>query len=158
MADRIKYTFGGASIEVTGPQRSLIEKVLKEANAELYNGIEAELEALKKSAMKNWPVRQVKKSKGGRVLDGSKTKNSRGKIATQIRIIPPATIQGSIQNTAPYAYAIRSGEKERSVDVEGTPIRVKPGQRVVEKLIFKPGEKGAQRLAQIIAEKVMKDL
>ena len=158
MADIIKFGSGRGSIEVSGEVKTLIESTLKSAEKELYEGIEKEIQALKVEAQKKWPVRQKRKNRAGKVIPDSVSKDSRGKFRTQIRLVPPATIIGSVSNEAEYAYMIRTSEKFQSVTAEGGRVPVKDGARVVDKVLFQPGMKAAKRLAKIIAEKVMKDL
>ena len=67
MADVIKYGSGRGIITITGEQKKILEQVLKAANIAVLQEMERELESLKKSAQKNWPVRQVKKDRSGKI-------------------------------------------------------------------------------------------
>ena len=154
MADVIKYGSGRGIITITGEQKKILEQVLKAANIAVLQEMERELESLKKSAQKNWPVRQVKKDRSGKIRPDTISRGSAGKFATQLRVVPPAGVLGSVINTSPYAYAIRSGAD--SVDGSGSDLKTKVGVRVADSLVFWPARKGARRLAKLIADTTIK--
>jgi len=154
MAEIIKYGSGRGVITITGEQKRILEQVLKAANSAVLQEMERELSELKKSAQKNWPVRQVKKDRNGQIRDNTVSLSSSQKFSTQIRVVPPDGVVGSVVNTAPYAYAIRSGKA--SVDGSGGDLKTKVGVRVADSLVFWPGRRGAKRLAKLIANNMIK--
>ena len=137
----LRYGKGAGSIELTGELRELILKALKNTDKILLDAVEEELTKIEENAKKQWPVRQKRYGKS----KGSKNKFSKG-----FRIVPPATIEGFIRNTAPYAFAIKAGSDSTT--------SVEEGERVAQKLVFDPAAGAAQRIVQKVADALMDKL
>ena len=137
----LRYGKGHGSLEITGDLKRLIFKALQSSDDIMFDIIKEELDAIEANAKANWPVRQEQ---------FGKSKNSRSRFKKGIRLIPPNEVEGFIRNTAPYAYAIKTGS--------GSSGNVEEGKRPAEELVFKPAEKAAQKIAQKIADDLMAKL
>ena len=135
MSIKLRYGKGAGSVEVTGELKDMILKALRNTDKILLDAVEEELTKIEIEAKKNWPTRQKKYGKS----KGSKDKFSKG-----FRIVPPATIEGFIRNTAEYAYAIKAGSDSTT--------SVEEGKRVVVELVFNPTDKAVERLVQKVAD------
>jgi len=142
MSDRMKYGKGRGSLEVTGDLKETLERILEDGEPVIMRTMKKELQAMKEKAEKEWPVR-AKDSQG-----------SAKKFRTMIRIIPPATVEGSIQNDSQYAYSVRASKKFDSKNQSGAVTRLKPGKRAATVLLFEPAEKMAEEIAKEIAKKL----
>ena len=135
----IRYGKGRGSVELSGELKALVETLLQEAAPIAVAALKEELEPIATQARKKWPTRQPRY---GRSLD------SKDKVEMGIRVIPPATIEGYISNSAEYAWAIKAGRQS------DTPVA--EGQRVADVLIWKPVQKKASSVAKKIADEMMK--
>lgn len=135
----IKYGKGRGSVELSGELKALVETLLQEAAPIAVAALKEELEPIATQARKKWPTRQPRY---GRSLD------SKDKVEMGIRVIPPATIEGYISNSAQYAWAIKAGRQS------DTPVA--EGQRVADVLIWKPVQKKAASVAKKIADEMLK--
>ena len=142
MADRMRYVKGRGSLEVTGDLKEALERILEEGEPVIMRTMKKELETLRKNVSKEWPV-QAKDSKG-----------SAKKFRTMIRIIPPATVEGSIHNDSQYAYMVFASKKFDSKNQSGAVTSLKPGKRAAKVLLFDPAEKVADLIAKEIAKKL----
>lgn len=134
----IRYGKGRGSVELSGELKAMVQDILKEAAPAAKEALDAELGAIASQARRRWPVRQEKYGQ---------SQDSRGRIETGIRIIPPATIEGYIANSAPYAWAIKSGRDSK------TPVP--RGLRVADELLWKPVRRRSKAIADRIADGLM---
>ena len=67
---------------------------------------------------------------------------------TGIRIIPPHTIQAFVENTAPYAWAIKVGRESTT--------NIRQGKRLADVVLWSPARKSVQKVLQQIAEQTVK--
>ena len=158
MADKIVYGNQFASMTVTGGAKDIIKDLIRSAEPALMKSIESAIEELKADAIKNWPVRKTTKNRDGSIRKGTESEGSRELFETTLRIIPPATIVGSVKNNASYAWAIRSGQKQVSTTSSGGKIPVKPGARVADVLLWKPAKKHTKKLLKLISDSSIKNL
>lgn len=133
----IRYGKGRGSVELSGELKALVETLLEEAAPVAVSALKAELEPIAAQARKKWPTRQPRYGK---------SQDSKGKIETGIRVIPPATIEGYISNNAEYAWAIKAGRQS------DTPVS--SGQRVADVLIWQPVKKRSSTVAKKIADEM----
>ena len=103
--------------------------------------LRAETERLKKDAQQQWPIRMEKYGD---------SKGSRCQFSTGFRILPPSTVQAFVENSAPYAWAIRSGR--------GSKTSVREGRRVADELLWKPAKENAKKITVEIAKKTIRRL
>jgi len=141
MTRRLKYGKGKSSIEFSGGQRDMIMEHLRSAEPILMAILSAETERLKEEAQKAWPVRMSKYGE---------SQYSRNKFSTGFRILPPSTVQAFVENTAPYAWAIRAGR--------GSKTSVSEGRRVADELLWKPAKKNARKITVEIAKRTVRQL
>lgn len=139
MARTIRYGKGIASIEMDSTQRDLIMATLKSAEPSVIKVLEDVTEKLAQQSEKRWLIRQPKYGDS----KGSKFKHSIG-----LRIIPPYTIEAFVENTAPYAWAIKVGRDSTS--------NLREGKRLADVVLWTPARKGAQKVAEQIASETIK--
>ena len=141
MSTKLIFGSGKSQIEVIGPQKAIINQLLKEAIPEIKKTIEKELILRENYAKKRWPSRQERYGK---------SKRSRDKFRRLIRIIPPNQIQGELQNNAPYSWAIRAGKESN------TPV--KAGGFVADNLMWKIAKKRSALLTEKLANAIIQPI
>lgn len=139
----IRYGKGRSSVEITGELRKFVEQAIRSANPEITEAMEDLLEEVQGKARREWPVRRLRSG----AID-SRSQDSKNQIEIGFRIIPPNTLEGFILNSAPYAWAIKSGD--RSV------TSVPKGKRVADILLWKPIRTKADKLGKEIANRILK--
>lgn len=147
MARKLRYGKGHASIEITGPQKELFEKALREVAPEVMKVIETEIDARVKEAKKDWLVRYgkpVKTKRGTRIVKQT-SERSIDKFETGIRILSGGTkIEGYFKNTAPYAAAIVAADYSQKNN--GQKTNLKKGQNLATETMWKPAQKNLDKL------------
>ena len=141
MTRRLRYGKGKSALEFDGTQRALMLETLNSAEPILMAILRAETERMKKEAEQAWPVRMSKYGE---------SKGSKDRFTTGFRILPPSTVQAFVENSAPYAWAIRSGR--------GSKTPVTEGRRVAEELLWKPAKKNVKRITVEIAKRTVRRL
>ena len=139
----IRYGKGRSSIEITGELKQFVEQAIRSANPEITEAMEDLLEEVQGKARREWPVRRLRSG----AVD-PKGEDSRNQIEIGFRIIPPNTLEGFILNSAPYAWAIKSGERSQT--------SVPKGKRVADVLLWKPLRTKADKMAKEIANRILK--
>ena len=139
----IRYGKGRSSIELTGEIKKFVEQAIRSANPEITEAMEEVLEEVQGKARREWPQRRLRSG----ALD-PKGEDSRSQIEIGFRIVPPNTLEGFILNSAPYAWAIKSGERSKT--------SVPTGKRGADVLLWKPIRTKADKLAKEIANKLLK--
>lgn len=143
---RRKYTSGKTSISFDNKSADVIEffamtdKILAKIAPAFRRSLEIELEAIEREARAGWPVR-------AKDSQGSAEKFRRGVVFEQSG--DKMIVRGYVENYAPYAWAIKASKKR-----EGGPV--KPGRRVANELLVKPARKAADRVAEALAEDLLK--
>ena len=135
----IRYGKGRGSVELSGELKALVETLLQEAAPIAVAALKEELEPIANQARAKWPTRQPRYGR---------SQDSKDKLEMGLRVIPPATIEGYISNSAPYAWAIKAGGKS------DTPVS--EGKRVADVQIWRPVKKGASVVAKKIADEMLK--
>lgn len=135
---QLKFYKGSSAIIIDPDFAKIVQKSL-EADSEIVKVLREEMEDIKRSAEKNWPVRMKKYGK---------SKNSREKFQLGFRIIPPNTIHAFLENTAAYAWAIRAGK--------GSKTTVREGLRVSDVLLVRPLKKRAKNITEKTANEFIR--
>jgi hypothetical protein len=132
MPKTIRYGKGRGSVEITGASRDMFYQIIKDADPIIVQVLEDTTEKLAKQSEQQWLVRQAKygESKGSKYMH-----------RTGIRIIPPNTIEAFVENTAPYAYAIKVGRE---------------GKRLADAVLWSPAKASVNKVLKEIAEKTVK--
>lgn len=135
----LRYGKGKGSVEITGADRDMYLDIIRAADPIVVKVLEDTTKKLAQDSEKQWLVRQAKygESKGSRFMH-----------RTGIRIRPPSTIEAFVENTAPYAYAIRVG---RDSDTN-----IRQGKRLADVVLWSPAQKSVQKVLQQIADATVK--
>lgn len=139
MARKLRYGKGKSSIEIDGLQRDIILQSLRAADPAIVKVLEDETERLAKESEEGWLVRQKKYGRSR----GSKFKHETG-----LRIIPPYTIEAFVGNTAEYAWAIKVGRQSDT--------NLREGKRLADAVLWTPARKNAQNVVKKIANETIK--
>ena len=105
--------------------------------------IDESLAKIEKEARKDWPKRK-------RGSKGSAQKFVRG-----YRVTSQGTIEGYLQNTAPYSWAIKFGAD--SENSSGQDIIQPLGKRVAQRLLISPLRKESRHVVNALAEDLMNE-
>ena len=134
MSKTIRYGKGRGSVEILGKDRDMFYQIIKDADP-----IEETTERLAKQSEQQWFIRQAKygESKGSKYMH-----------RTGIRIIPPNTIEAFVENTAPYAWAIRVGRESST--------NIRQGKRLADAVLWSPAKASVDKILKEIAEKTVK--
>jgi len=135
----LRYGKGKGSIEITGAARDMYLDIIRSADSIVVKVLEDTTKKLAQDSEKKWLVRQAKygDSQGSRFMH-----------RTGIRIIPPHTIEAFVENTAPYAYAIRVGRESST--------NIRQGRRLADVVLWSPAQKSVQKVLQQIADATVK--
>lgn len=136
VAKVLRYGKGRAAVTMDSTQRDLIMDTIKAAEPSVVKVLESETERLAKESEERWLVRQKNS-------EGSKYKHQTG-----IRIIPPFTIEAFVENTAPYAWAIKVGRQSST--------NIREGRRLADVVLWTPARKNAQKVVERIAAETVK--
>jgi len=140
MARTLKYGKGRGSIEIDGAQRDLILGTIRAADPSIVKVLEDQTEKLAKDSESRWIIRQPKYGE---------SKGSKYQHRTGIRIVPPYTIEAFVENTAPYAWAIKVGETSQNTSI-------RQGKRLAAVTLWNPARKSAQKVVEAIAKETVK--
>jgi len=135
----LRYGKGKGSIEITGAARDMYLDIIRSADSIVVKVLEDTTKKLAQDSEKQWLTRQPKygASQGSRFMH-----------RTGIRIIPPHTIEAFVENTAPYAYAIRVGRESST--------NIRQGRRLADVVLWSPAQKSVQKVLQQIADATVK--
>mgnify|MGYP003679379174 FL=1 len=135
-----RYSTGRGEVKID-PEMSKIIKASLDSVSEIAKTLEKEVRDLKEHSESQWLIRQPKFGES----KGSKFKHRFG-----LRIIPPYTIEAFVENTAPYAWAIKVGKTSRT--------SLRQGQRLADKVLWGPAKKRANKLAKKSLEEMIKKI
>ena len=141
MAQSLRYGKGKSSIEIEGTQRELIMTLLKQAEPILIDVLEDTVQNLAKQSEQSWLIRQPKYGK---------SKGSKFKHTTGLRIIPPYTVEAFVRNNAEYAWAIKVGRQSDT--------NIRQGKRLADVVLWQPARLEAQKVVQKVATEVVRQL
>ena len=139
MAKRLKYGKGRGSIEIDGVQRDLILETIRAADPSIIKVLEDTVDELAKNSQERWFVRQPKYGR---------SKDSKNQHTTGIRIVPPYTIEAFVENTAPYAWAIKAGPTSNT--------NIPAGKRLAAVVLWDPARRGVDKVIERIANETIK--
>lgn len=135
----LKYGKGKGSVEITGASRQMYLDIIRAADPIVVKVLEDTTKKLSQDSEKQWLIRQPKYGES----QGSKFMHKTG-----IRIIPPYTIEAFVENTAPYAWAIKVGRESTT--------NIRQGKRLADVVLWSPAKKSVQKVLQQIAEATVK--
>jgi hypothetical protein len=135
----LRYGKGKGSVEITGKDRDMFLEIIRAADPIVVKVLEDTTKKLAKNSEKQWLVRQAKYGES----QGSKFMHKTG-----IRIRPPYTIEAFVENTAPYAWAIKVGRESTT--------NIRQGKRLADVVLWSPAKKSVQKVLQQIAEATVK--
>lgn len=136
----LRYKSGDVTLTIDPAMKRLIEQSLA-MKSEIVKTLQKEVEDLRENSERQWLVRQPKYGRS----KGSKNMHKVG-----LRIIPPTTIEAFVENTAPYAWAIKVGETSRT--------ELRAGLRLADKVLWGPARKRANQLARESLENMIKKI
>ena len=154
MSRKLRYGKGKGSIEITGPQKELIETAIRDVAPLTLHILETELDERIKYAKKNWNVRYgkpVTTSTGRTYIRKQQSKRSIDKFDSGIRIIQGGkAIEGFFQNSAPYAYMIKAADYSKRDN--GSPSTVPTGKLVAEVTMWEPTKASIDKVVKKLAD------
>lgn len=136
----LRYSTGIGEVKID-PAMSKIIKASLDSVSEIAKTLEKEVRDLKGQSESQWLIRQPKYGES----KGSKFQHRFG-----LRIIPPYTIEAFVENTAPYAWAIKVGKTSKT--------SLKKGSRLADKVLWGPAKKRANKLAKESIEQMIKKI
>jgi hypothetical protein len=136
----LRYSTGIGEVKID-PEMSKIIKASLDSVSEIAKTLEKEVRDLKEQSESQWLIRQPKYGES----KGSKFQHRFG-----LRIIPPYTIEAFVENTAPYAWAIKVGKTSKT--------SLKKGSRLADKVLWSPAKKRANKLAKESIEQMIKKI
>ena len=139
----IRYGKGKGSVEIPAEYYEIFYQAVRSANAAMVEEFEQATEKLASDAQRDWPVRQRRYGR---------SKDSKHKFTTGLRIIPPDTVEAFTANTAQYAWAIYAGEDGKSKTT------VPPADRVADVLLWSPAKHASQALADRIGNELIQQV
>ncbi len=143
MARKLTIKSGNSTVVLPSNLMSTFDNVLDKIIPETRKELSQIVDKIQKDAEDNWPVRRRK--------DGSKnpaSKNSKGKIYTEVIVTTDMQIVARVGNDADYAWAIKVGAR--------TKIDLPLGRRVSSELLWKPMRKKTNLIINTLADETMK--
>ena len=131
---KIKFGTGNVTIELKEDVADAIENLVNKLLPQTRKKIDKVLEEVEQNAIKKWPVRE------------EDSKNSKGKMYSEVVVTSQLQLIGNVGNTAEYAWAIKVGED---------PKDGRTGSRVANTLLFQPVNKESDEMANIIAKETI---
>lgn len=141
MSKILKYGKGKGSVEITGADRDMYLEIIRKADPIVVKVLEDTTEKLAQSSEQKWLVRQKKYGES----QGSKYMHRTG-----IRIRPPYTIEAFVENTAPYAWAIKIGRESST--------NLREGRRLADAVLWSPARRGVDTVLKRIAAETVKSI
>jgi hypothetical protein len=136
---RLKIQAGNTTINMNNELANMAEDLLNRLMPDTKREIEKQIDRIEKDARARWPVRD------------KKSKNSKGKIYSEIRLTSDLKLVAVVGNKAEYAWAIRVGEDTKQT-------RLKENQRVSHHLLWKPVRIASDDMARALADETVKML
>ena len=155
MANKIFVRSGNAAIEASPELSNLVETILDKALPETKQQMNRSIDRIYKNAQQNWLVRQpVFRKKQGMLIKRETSKGSLQKLQKGLMIQGDDLI-AFVRNNAPYAWAIKIGEKSK--DSAGR-SKITEGRRLSNEVLWKPVRKSADEVAESLADDLMRML
>ena len=137
-----KIKTGKATIEVGTELDDMVSNVINKLFPEFKKEMEREFESIYKEAKKNWLIRRTKYGSPSK-----KTERSIDKLEFKVSI-QGGSIIGSVSNLAPYAWAIKVGERSETI----LPLNT----RLANELLWKPVKKINKKLSEKLMDEIIK--
>ena len=131
------------SVEIPAEFYDIFYQAVRSANAAMVDEFEQATEKLASDAQRDWPVRQRRYGR---------SKDSKHKFTTGLRIIPPDKVEAFTANTAEYAWAIYASRDGKSKTT------VPASDRVADVLLWSPAKHASQALADRIGNELIKQV
>lgn len=154
-------------MKIINPLDDAVLNLLKLAIPEAYEEFVKVLKEIEDNAKNNWIVRQpvkpvrdkegnIKQTKEGkpRIRKQPPSKRSIDKFKIGQRINQAGEIEVFLENTAPYAWAIKAGIDSRGDN--GKEIQKKVKKRIANELMVKPLRKNTNKLVKVYTDSLMK--
>ena len=134
---KIKYKVasGGASMDIDGKALDMFKELVDMVAPNTRRELEAYVTDIEKHARRNWLVRE---------------KNSERSIDRFFQVFyvtPDFRITAGVGNSAPYAFAIKVGQKSNST--------IPVGKTLAIEVLWKPAQKRIDRLIDIIGDELV---
>ena len=136
---RIKIKAGNTSVDMSQELSAMTEQLVNQLLPDTRRKLEKELSEVEDEARAKWLVRK------------KRSKDSKGKLYSEIYITPDFQLIGVVGNKAQYAWAIRVGEDEQNT-------RLQEGKRLSNELLWKPIKVKTDEIADILAEESIKQI
>lgn len=133
---RFKVASGGASIDLEGKALDMFNELVDAVAPETKKALEDYVNELEKHARRNWIVR------------AKNSERSIDKFFKVFYVTPDFRITAGVGNRAPYAFAIKVGEKSKT--------KVPRGKTLAIELLWKPAQKRLNKLIDLVADEIAK--
>lgn len=137
-----KIKSGNTTIEVGTELDDMVSNVINKLFPEFKKEMEREFESIYKDAKKNWLIRRTKYGSPSK-----KTERSIDQLEFRVSI-QGGSIIGSVSNLAPYAWAIKVGERSETI----LPLNT----RLANELLWKPVKKINKKLSEKLMDEIIK--
>ena len=131
---KIKVSSGGASIDLSGRALDMFNELVDAIAPDTRRALEDYATELEQHAKKNWIVR------------AKDSKRSIDKFYKVFFVTPDFRISAGVGNSAPYAFAIKVGEKSKT--------KVPVGKTLAIEVLWKPAQKRLDKLIDIVANEI----
>lgn len=121
---KLKYGSGGNSLTLSGDLAASIEKALKNAVPKAVKLLEDGTTELEAGAVAGWPVGRDRRGR----------KHSRDLFEASIRLPDLETVDGVVENKAPYAFFIKSGQRGLGFKSASVVLLRRPAKKVAENI------------------------
>ena len=133
---RFKVASGGASIDLEGQALDMFNELVDAVAPETKKALEDYVNELEKHARRNWIVR------------AENSERSIDKFFKVFYVTPDFKITAGVGNTAPYAFAIKVGNKSKT----SVPV----GKTLAIEVLWKPAQKRLDKLIDLVADEIAK--
>ena len=146
------YKEGRSTVAFSREQKDMIDFVIKKAAPSLHRALETELEGLKKEAQEDWLVRApypiLKKDGSIKRWVQPRSKRSKRKFRSGLRLLMSGEWHGFVENYAPYAGMIRIGPYSKT----SIPL----GKFLWRETMWRPARKRINNLVRAMTEDLEK--
>jgi hypothetical protein len=133
---KFKVSSGGASIDLSGRALDMFNELVDLIAPDTKKALEDYVTDLEQHARRNWIVRA---KNSNRSID---------KFYKVFFVTPDFRISAGVGNSAPYAFAIKVGEKSKT--------KVPVGKTLAIEVLWKPAQKRLDKLVEIVANEIAK--
>ena len=133
---KFKVSSGGATMDLSGRALDMFNELVDAIAPDTKKALEDYVDGLEKHARSNWIVR------------AKDSKRSIDKFFKVFYVTPDFRITAGVGNSAPYAFAIKVGEKSKT--------KVPVGKTLAIEVLWKPAQKRLDKLVDIVANEIVK--